>query len=258
VANVDFMHLSMPVEPANPAVFELRQYTHRPGTRDVLIDLFERKFIEAQEDVGMRVIGHFRNADDPNAFVWMRGFANMASRACALTGFYDGATWQSHRSAANATLIDNDNVLLLRPAMAGAGFVLDAPVRPALEATGDGRGMVTATIYHLDPGPAKEAEFVAFFRESVAPVLARAGAPVIASFVLERAANTYPRLPVREGEHVFVWFARFASQAAHERFLRALDETPEWRDSLAVELSARVREPQTLRLIPCARSLTHG
>ena len=179
-------------------------------TRDVLIDLFERKFIEAQEDVGMGVIGHFRNADDPNAFVWVRAFADMESRARALAGFYDGATWQSHRSAANATLLDNDNVLLLRPTAAGAGFILDAPERPALEATGDGRGMGDRN-------------------------------------------DLSPRSGTGEGGRVYR-----ASQAAHERFLRALDEMLEWRDSLAVALSARVREPQTLRLVPCARSLLHG
>ncbi len=42
-------------------VVELRQYTLHPGKRDVLIDLFDREFLETQEEVGMRIIGQFRD-----------------------------------------------------------------------------------------------------------------------------------------------------------------------------------------------------
>src|SRR5688500_10172787 len=63
------------------AIVELRDYTLRPGQRDVLIGLFEQNFIEGQEAVGMRVIDHFRDLDDPDRFVWLRGFPDMPSRA---------------------------------------------------------------------------------------------------------------------------------------------------------------------------------
>lgn len=36
-------------------IVELRQYTMHPGQRDVLIDLFDREFIESQEALGIRV-----------------------------------------------------------------------------------------------------------------------------------------------------------------------------------------------------------
>ena len=55
-------------------IVELRQYTLHPGQRDVLIELFERIFIEPQEAVGITVIGQFRDLEDPNRFVWLRGF----------------------------------------------------------------------------------------------------------------------------------------------------------------------------------------
>ena len=42
-------------------VVELRQYTLRPGQRDVLIDLFDREFIESQEAEGMAIVGQFRD-----------------------------------------------------------------------------------------------------------------------------------------------------------------------------------------------------
>lgn len=257
----------MTTRPADPAanlsatraspVIELRQYTLHPGRRDDLIRLFDAEFIEPQESAGITVIGQFRTLDDPNKFVWLRGFPDMESRRRSLQTFYTGTAWRSRRTDANATIIDNDNVLLLRPANADAGFDLTGLQRPPVGATSAGNGLVVATIYHLDPTAEKEREFVHFFDASVLPILRSAGAEVIATLLPEPSANTFPGLPVREGEHVFIWFSRFPDVAAHERFLATLAATPIWRDSLSVELSSRVREPFTLRLSPTARSLIH-
>src|SRR5689334_8037801 len=92
-------------------ILELRQYTLHPGQRDVLIELFEREFIESQEALGMEVIGTFRDLDRPDRFVWLRGFPDMAARGERLQSFYGGPVSQKHRDAANATMIDSDNVL---------------------------------------------------------------------------------------------------------------------------------------------------
>ncbi|HEY9023420.1 MAG TPA: NIPSNAP family protein, partial [Burkholderiaceae bacterium] len=97
------------------SVLELRQYTLHPGRRDELITLFEREFVESQEDAGMRILGTFHDLDDPDRFVWIRGFPDMASRAESLAAFYGGPAWKAHRDAANATMVDSDNVFLLRP-----------------------------------------------------------------------------------------------------------------------------------------------
>src|SRR5580698_2965519 len=110
------------LQPTLSPIVELRQYTLHPGMRDVLIDLFDREFIESQETLGMAVIGQFRDVDDPDRFVWLRGFHDMATRADGLKGFYCGPVWKEHRDAANATMIDSDNVLLLRPAQPESGF----------------------------------------------------------------------------------------------------------------------------------------
>ena len=96
-------------------VVELRQYTLRHGQRDVLIELFDREFIESQEAVGMELIGQFRDLDRPERFVWMRGFPDMQRRREALEAFYGGPVWKTHAAAANATMVDVDDVLLLRP-----------------------------------------------------------------------------------------------------------------------------------------------
>src|SRR5713101_5132138 len=114
---------------APDTVMELRQYTLHPGERDVLIDVFERNFVEGQEVEGMRIIGSFRDLDNPDRFVWLRSFPDMGARAAALNGFYHGPVWKAHSAVANATMVDAANVLLLRAARPGTGFQrLNAPL----------------------------------------------------------------------------------------------------------------------------------
>ena len=95
-------------------LIELRQYLLHAGQRDTLIDLFDREFVETQEAVGMDVLGQFRDPQRPDYFVWFRGFPDMTARHESLTAFYEGPVWARHRDVANATMIDSDNVMLLR------------------------------------------------------------------------------------------------------------------------------------------------
>src|SRR2546430_294969 len=103
-----------PLEPCCPIV-ELRQYRLHPGQRDVLIDLFDREFVESQEALGMKVIGQFRDLDNPNRFVWLRGFRDIPSRAQALTDFYGGPGRERQPQRAQATTVSSANMLLLPP-----------------------------------------------------------------------------------------------------------------------------------------------
>jgi hypothetical protein len=247
-------------------VIELRQYTLHPGKRDALVELFDRCFIESQEALGMRVLGQFRDLDAPDRFVWLRGFADLPSRAAPLDAFYTGPVWKQHREAANATMIDSDDVLLLRPVDAGAGFALprarpadaaapsDARAAGAPAPSTDSGAFVVATIYLLR-SPVDDA-FVRWFDGHVAPVMAQTGAPPLARLRTEYGENNYPRLPVREGEHAFVWFTSFASAAHHERHRGELARSAPWTRHLEPELVGRcVSRPHQLRLAPTARSL---
>jgi hypothetical protein len=149
------------------SVIELRQYTLKPGQRDVLTGLFQRYFAAGQEAVGMRILGVFHDLDDPDRFVWLREFPDMAARKQALTDFYlEGAVWREHGPAANETMIDSDDVLLLRPV---GDFALPKAER------------IAATIQDTKPD-------VAAYLET------------------EPAENDFPRLPVRTDGPKFVWF----------------------------------------------------
>jgi hypothetical protein len=234
-------------------IVELRQYTLHPGKRDAFIDLFDRQFVERQEAVGARVIGQFRDLDDPNRFVWLRGFRDMPSRARTLHAFYGGPVWKMHREAANAAIVDSDNVLLLHPALPTSGFPVENRERPPIGASDVSQGLLIANIYYL-PAP-MDAEFFEFFSNTVEPILSQAGASILARFVTENTANNFPALPVRQGENVFVFFMPFGDQGAYERYLAALPRSQEWKGRISNELTRRLkRAPEVLKLSPTARS----
>lgn len=234
------------------AVVELRQYTLQPGQRDILIELFEREFIEPQEAVGMHIIGHFRDLDAPDRFVWLRGFPSMEARREALQGFYSGPVWQRHRNAANATMIDSDNVLLLKPAQADAGLADAMAPRPTAGASAPA-GALCLGICALNASA--EQGFTARFDRELAPLLHRHGAQVLAHYVTEASANTFPRLPVREGERVLVWLARCGGIEALDAHLAALRGDAVWREALATAMLEELKQPPDLmRLVPTARS----
>ena len=192
-------------------VVELRQYALHPGQRDVMIDLFDREFVESQEALDMRVIGQFRDIDRRDRFVWLRGFRDMATRGDSLKAFYEGPVWQEHRDVANATMVDSDNVLLLRPARVNSGFAPVTISRTTPSGFGASRGVVVASVYSLEV-PAEDG-FVDYFERELQGPLASAGGVLLAYFATERSVNSYPRLPIREGENVFVWFAGFAEKS---------------------------------------------
>ena len=63
--------------------------------------------------------------------MWLRGFSNMESRHRALEAFYDGPVWAAHRTDTNDTMLDSDDVLLLKPARPAWAFHLDVGGEPS-------------------------------------------------------------------------------------------------------------------------------
>jgi quinol monooxygenase YgiN len=232
-------------------VVELRQYTLHPGRRDALIDVFDNHLVETQEETGMKVIGQFRDLDRDDRFVWLRGFDHMEARRASLSAFYGGPVWAEYKDAANATMISSDDVLQLAPAWPGSAFDLAGAER-GMRNPAD--AIVTARIFHVEP--AGEADFVKLFRNEAEPLLADLGAPLLAAFVTEHAENSFPRLPVRADENIFVAFFRFADAAAHKRHEAALANSAGWQGDLLPRLQRHFsRPPETLRLARTERSL---
>jgi hypothetical protein len=113
------------------------------------------------------------------------------------------------------------------------------------------------TIYPLTESAT--GDFPTFFLGELEPVLREAGITVLATYATEHSQNTYPALPVRDDEDVFVWMTIFVDEADHARHVAELERSPVWRDQLSPTLAQSLDGPQeVLRLTPTARSLLHG
>jgi NIPSNAP protein len=213
-------------------IFELRQYTLKPGARDTLVEMFDREFTDSQEALGSYVVGQFRDLDRPDYFVWMRSFTDMSTRLRALTNFYGGPVWQAHREAANATMVDTDDVYLLR------GDEIAVPrieVEPA-------RSTVIALIAAMDSEIGDD--MFEKLMTALEPVAATTGMRHFGTLRTDRTPNDYPRLSVRTDEDVVVSLLAYDGSSPPDGFDRAIA------DAESV-IGTRLRQ---LRLEPTRRS----
>lgn len=173
--------------------------------------------------MGARIVGTFRDPNAPDHFVWIRSFKDLDTRALALAAFYNGPAWHAHSKAANATMIDTDNVHMLHS--------VEAPLcmpsaRPALDAPGTSQSLIVIDVYALRGHTEEELR-----------ALAIRDPAIIAMFSTEGSPNNFPALPVRS-DSVFATIRRF--DAKRETIPR-IQQLPE--------------PEQTLRLRPTSRSL---
>lgn len=235
----------MPEQPSPPLV-ELRRYKLVPGMRERLVELFDRHFVDSQEACGMTVLGQFRDLDDPDRFTWMRGFPDMARRAAALTAFYGGQIWAEHRDAANATMIEFDDVHLLRPAGPGQGIAVAPARRADAGAAGPGgRGVVLAAIR---PDGGEGGAAAARWLGAASQRVQEAGGSILGQYLTAEVVNDWPRLPVRT-DRVVALLGRFETVEALDGAIAAL------RASMAAAgADASVDGVELARLVPTTRS----
>jgi len=185
-------------------LIELRQYLLHAGQRDTLIDVFARELVETQEAVGMAVLGQFRDPERPNYFVWLRGFPDMTTRHESLVAFYDGQVWAKHQDEANATMIDSDNVMLLRAVSDSDAL---PPHRPNQRDMRKPTGLVVVVAEQVDH---INVEAIGSFKSEVIPDLHQSGCRTLGVYAAEAAPNTFARLPVRT-DRTIVWIGAIES-----------------------------------------------
>jgi NIPSNAP len=176
-------------------IIDIRDYRVVPGTRDLLIERCETLLWDEQERLGAKFLGGFRDADDPDRFVFLRAMPDLDTRKRVLTAFYsDGEMWRTNRDEVNTWIADSDDVLLVHPVSEFA-----AP------ATGPS---VVGMFSRVGKQPLGDAAAV---RREVEAAITDAGGRLLVTLETDPAENNYPRHPIREGEHGLVWFATFAA-----------------------------------------------
>ncbi len=238
---------TLPSAAAPPTVFELRNYATVPEGRDALIELFERVLLDVYEAGGAQVLGTFCDLADRDRWVWIRAFADGAQRGTALRNFYGSAEWQQYRDAANATIADTSNALLLRLVTGQIDAAAATPSSPQ-----PATSVIECEIYRLQDGA--EAHFAQQFTRIATPLLQDMGGVPFATFLPDRSHNSYPRQPIRT-DSVFVVLTRFADRAACERHTERRRSSTAWQRIAASALAPlQSGTVTTLRLAPTSRS----
>ena len=232
--------------PDESPIFELRRYRLQQGKRETLLELFEREFVVTQEAAGITLHGFYRDAHDPDAFVWMRSFPDMERRTRALIAFYGGDVWKKWGAEANATMLNSDNVLLLKAAGPARSFVGEYGAT----------GVITISICSLAPGRA--ADFAAGWESNCRSILEACGARIDATFITDQSVNGFPRLPVRQGATVFVWVSAFLDEAHYHAHNEALRKWREWTLTAFPWLDAQLWRPVETAVLTPTRPSRHG
>jgi hypothetical protein len=198
-------------------VIELRRYQVKPERRDDFVRYFDTLFPEAFQQLGALALGQFTEPDVADRFTWLRGFHDMDARAIVNGTFYYGPVWKEHRQQLNDLIIDNDDVLLLRPLDAAHGI----PVLPAVDPVREAgtQGVVVAQIFQVKPGSTER------FAELAGPTFdayRKAGARDAGVLVTLDVKNNFPQLPVRTDGPFVVWLGILPSGDAVDKVLRPL------------------------------------
>ncbi|NOT48562.1 MAG: hypothetical protein HOP17_12525 [Acidobacteria bacterium] len=93
-------------------IVEVRSYRIVPGRRDEFLEFFKTKAIPALRAHGMKVVGPFIDVENPNKFVWLRGFPSLAERTRLKELFYEGDLWKNEMESIAMPMLDSYDVIL--------------------------------------------------------------------------------------------------------------------------------------------------
>lgn len=93
-------------------IVEVRTYKIKPGRRDEFIRFFETRAVPAQLADGMKILGPLVDVENPDTFVWLRGFPSLAERDRMKEAFYEGKEWKNELEAVAMPLLESYSVAL--------------------------------------------------------------------------------------------------------------------------------------------------
>jgi hypothetical protein len=80
-------------------IVEVRTYTIAAGLRQRFLDLFESRTRPLQVSLGMQVLGPWLDIENPDRFVWLRGFPSWDERDRMKLALYEGPEWTGELEA---------------------------------------------------------------------------------------------------------------------------------------------------------------
>jgi NIPSNAP len=182
---------------------EFRNYEIVPGGVDAFVKHFEDHFLAAQEELGMQIVGQFRDVGDASRFVWIRRYLTPSSRGASLQRFYTGPVWREFGPRANELMVDHADVHLLVPDPSLPAFAhLHVPHVERRDTPPEPTSTVVAAFYDVDEPNQLPPEIVSEMAAAVAdaPAVSELGRLVTAA-----VPNDFTRLPVHEDVTIALW-----------------------------------------------------
>jgi hypothetical protein len=103
-------------------IVEVRSYRVKPGHRAEFIQFFETRAVPALRSYGMKILGPLLDVENPNKFVFLRGFPSLEERERMKTAFYEGPVWKEELEAIAMPMLESYDVILCETS---AGCVCD-------------------------------------------------------------------------------------------------------------------------------------
>ena len=235
----------------NLNVLEIRNYLFKENMAEHFIDYFEANLIFSLQDANMPILGQFRLNGEPERFVFIRGFSDMAARLAALRDYYSGPVWEKWGAVANEMMLEWHNVHLLRPLGSTdltCGLNADSMSADLAEGTiSPYVGVVGIDFYEAQSG--KRAGLIEAFQSNVVPAYEREAIQVRGLLVAEMSENEYPRLPAIQNEDELVVVTAYESEDAYRQKRAKL--MPFVNETIGMFLT---QSPETLLLNPTLRS----
>lgn len=93
-------------------IVEVRSYRIKPGRRKEFVELFVTRAVPALQSHGMRILGPLLDLENPNKFVWLRGFPSLEERDEMKNAFYESDLWRNELEAIAMPMLESYDVIL--------------------------------------------------------------------------------------------------------------------------------------------------
>jgi hypothetical protein len=103
-------------------IVEVRSYRVTPGKRDEFLKTFETRSIPALQAHGMKIVGPMVDVENPNKFVFLRGFPSMEELHRMKDDYYSGKIWKEELEQILMPMLESYDVILCETTR---GFVMD-------------------------------------------------------------------------------------------------------------------------------------
>jgi hypothetical protein len=220
----------------------------RPLGRDSFIDNFEAHYLEEIERFGAIVMGQFRVVDDPDRFVWFRGFHDLSLRTPSLRNFYAGEVWKRHGPISMALFVRPLTVRLLRP-LDGTNLTTGMTLGSTLSAFASGTcsvetGVVVVDVFRVAEGHRRDelAHSLRAYTQSLEPGASEFRGLLVA----EERPDAWEEEIIRDAAEVVLVTAH-RDGATAQRHIEAVAHP-------TGQIGAQAGPPTSLALLPTMRS----